>query len=382
MPLSRRAFVRSLGLGSAGVLAAPLFAGRGLEAGMAYPVRAWPGLAPPPALLRLDSNENPNGPGREALAALQAMLVDASRYPFEPADELALGIASAHGAQPANVLLGCGSTELLRVAVDAFVGPGAAMVTAAPSFENPATYSLAKGFPVVAPPVDSSLRLDLQAMLDKSVGAGLVYVCNPNNPTGTVYGASVVRDFVSQVLARSPRTTVLIDEAYHEYVDDPTYATAIPLALTEPRVLVLRTFSKVHGMAGLRVGYAIARPETIRAMAPFQLQVNVNILGAAAAKASLGATAHIERERKLNREARVYTQAFFEKAGYTVCRSETNFVMVEIRRPIEEFKKACADRGVAIGRPFPPLLTHARISIGTMEEMKKAVEAFAHVLGL
>jgi histidinol-phosphate aminotransferase len=256
------------------------------------------------------------------------------------------------------------------------------MVTAAPSFENPATYSLAKGFPVVAPPVDSSLRLDLEAMLDKSVGAGLVYVCNPNNPTGTVYGASVVRDFVSQVLARSPRTTVLIDEAYHEYVDDPTYATAIPLALTEPRVLVLRTFSKVHGMAGLRVGYAIARPETIRAMAPFQLQVNVNILGAAAAKASLGATAHIERERKLNREARVYTQAFFEKAGYTVCRSETNFVMVEIRRPIEEFKKACADRGVAIGRPFPPLLTHARISIGTMEEMKKAVEAFAHVLGL
>src|SRR2546425_894994 len=313
MPLSRRGFVRSLGLGSAGALALPLVTAR-LDGAAPYP-----GLRhgrPPSPLLRLDRNENPNGPGPEAIAAIQATLRETCRYPVALDQELVETIAAAHGVKPENVWLGCGSTELLRVALDAFAAAGAGLVTAAPSFENPATYAAARGVPVTAVPVDAELRLDLDAMAAKANGAGLVYLCNPNNPTATAHGAADVREFVSRVLASSPRTAILIDEAYYEYVDDPSYATAIPLALADPRVLVLRTFSKVHGLAGLRAGYAIGRSEAIRAMAPYGLPVNVNVLAAAAARASLGAPAHVERERVLNRDARRFTGEFFQRAGF------------------------------------------------------------------
>jgi histidinol-phosphate aminotransferase len=189
-----------------------------------------------------------------------------------------------------------------------------------------------------------------------------------------------VEDFARRALARAPAAHVMIDEAYFEYVDLPDYGTLIPMALEDPRVFVLRTFSKVHGLAGLRVGYGIGRPETIAAMATFSLPLAVGVPGAAAALASLGGDGHVARERKLNREARAFTQSFFQRAGFAVARSETNFVMVDIRRPIDEFKKACEARGVAVGRPFPPLTQHARISIGTAEEMRRAVSVFAEVL--
>jgi histidinol-phosphate aminotransferase len=133
-------------------------------------------------------------------------------------------------------------------------------------------------------------------------------------------------------------------------------------------------------MAGLRVGYALGRPETIAAMSRFRLPIGVNALGAAAALASIGDERHLEREVKLNGEARTFTRGFFERAGYACSASQTNFLMVGIRRPIAEFKDACAKRGVAVGRPFPPLNEHARISIGTMDEMRRAVSAFDGVL--
>jgi histidinol-phosphate aminotransferase len=235
---------------------------------------------------------------------------------------------------------------------------------------------------VIAPKVDAKLRIDLDAMADGAKGAGLVYVCNPNNPTATVHGKSDIAAHVEKVNRSSPETTILIDEAYHEYVEDKSYATAIPMALTNPRVVVTRTFSKVFGMAGLRAGYAIGQPETVQKMQPWLLGSNVNQLALAAAAATVGDAAHIAAEVHKNAEARALTRKFFESAGYTVHAAEANFLMVDIHRDPKAFKLECAKQKVAIGRAFPPLPTHARVSIGTLPEMKKAIAVFRTALAV
>lgn len=373
MALSRRSFLRLGG----GVATLPLIGGRGLEAAWGGPPLVRRGPEP---LIRIDSNENPNGPSDSALRAVRDAFEESNRYPDEFETDLAAAIARVHGVLPDQVAIGCGSTEHLRLAVEAFASRGRPVVTAAPSFEATPRHAERRGIPVVAVPVGADLGLDLDQMLAKAAGAGLVYVCNPNNPTGTVHPKSDVEEFIRRVLERAPAAMVLIDEAYFEYVDHPGYGTLIPMALADPRVIVLRTLSKVHGMAGLRVGYAIGRAETVAGIAAFRLASSVNVLGAAAAIASLGDRKHLEKEARRNREARAFTRGWFERAGYQVADSHTNFVMVAIRRPSVDFRKACADRGVAVGRPFPPLTTHARISIGTMDEMKRAVDVFADVL--
>ena len=394
MHLSRRSFVKTASVGGVAALTTPLIAARGSEAlresllspytsslsgGPAADERlAWR-IAAPDAI-RLDSNENPNGPGAAALDAIRAMFREAPRYPDVPITELQQAIARSLKVAPENVVTGCGSGEILRMAVYAFTSPERALVTASPSFEDPVWHAQMTRAPVRASPVDKELRLDLTKMADDAGGAGLVFFCNPNNPTATVYGASAVRDFVARVHARAPECVVMVDEAYHEYVDDPSYATAVPLALENPRVIVVRTFSKVFGMAGLRVGYAIGRPETLREMQRHRLPNNVNVLAAAAAMTTLPDQAHIEQERRLNRAAREFTRSAFDAMGYKSTPSNTNFIMVPIGRDSRAFKEACAKHGVLVGRPFPPLTTHARISIGTMDEMKRAVDVFRQVL--
>jgi len=297
-----------------------------------------------------------------------------------PGDDLKHAIAQHLNVAPENVLIGCGSGEILRIAVYAFTSPDRALVTGAPSFEDPVKHAEMTRAPVRAVPVDSQLRLDVGRMLDETTGAGLVFLCNPNNPTATVHGAATVRDFITQTNKRAPDCVVLVDEAYHEYVDDPTYSTAVPLALENPKVITVRTFSKVFGMAGLRCGYAIGRPETLKQLQRHKLPNNLNALAAASGIATLPDAAHIERERQLNREAREFTRRAFESMGYKSGVSNTNFIMVAIGRDSKAFKEACAKQGILIGRPFPPLTTHARISIGTMDEMKKAVDVFRQVL--
>jgi histidinol-phosphate aminotransferase len=237
------------------------------------------------------------------------------------------------------------------------------------------------GLPSIAVPVDQALRLDLDAMIGASPGAGLVFLCNPNNPTSTVHGADTMRSAIDRILKASPDVIVLVDEAYHEYVDDPSYQSMLPLALTEPRVLVSRTFSKIHGMAGLRLGFAVGRPETLRRVRPRVLPSNVNVLVASGAMASLGVAGHVEREHARNLEAKRFTVGFFESAGYTVASSQANFIMADIRQSVVGFREACRKKNVLIGRPFPPLTNYARVTIGTMEEMKAATEVFGEVLG-
>jgi histidinol-phosphate aminotransferase len=230
--------------------------------------------------------------------------------------------------------------------------------------------------------VDADGRLDLDKMAQAARWAGLVFFCNPNNPTSTVQPAQAVTEFVARVRKESPETAILIDEAYHDYVTDPGYATAVPLALEHPNVVVSRTLSKAYGLAGMRVGYAVGQPRTIEGFNRWAITFNQNSLAVAAAIAALEDPAHIDAERARNVEARTFATGFFRDRGFKVMDSQTNFLFVELGRPAREFKLACEKLGVLVGRPFPPLEnTHARVSVGTLDEMKRAGAIMARVLG-
>jgi len=386
MPLTRRAFARSVGAGW-GSRPLAVVAARGREAASAGGWRASEVAAPALALapVRIDSNENPVGPGPAAAAALVGELVDAGRYPSNslPSErDLTATVARAFGLAPENVVLGAGSSELLRNAVRAFCSPQRPFVTALPSFELPQRFAERTGVPVRAVPVDSGLRLNVEAMAEAAQGAGLVFFCNPNNPTGTVRTADAVADFVKRVRTRSPDTYVLLDEAYHDYVTDPGYASGVPLALADDHVVVTRTMSKAHGMAGLRVGYALGQPAAVKALARYRMAFNVNVLGLAASVASLQDPASIARERARNTDVRTFTAGALTALGCRNCESQANFLFVDIGRPAAGFREACQQRGIYVGRDFPPFeKSHARISIGTLDEMRAAVAVFDKVLG-
>jgi len=375
MALSRRAFVRNAGVGGAG-----LFLAR----------RAWPAgtVRPNPAAgtgrpLLLHNNENPVGPGETVLRSLRAALGDtrAGRYPFAQIQALNKAIAQRYDAPVDSVVTGCGSTEILRTALQVFTSPSRPLVAGIPTYEAPSAYAELIGTPVRAVLVDATLRLDLAKMAEAAKGAGMVYLNNPNNPTATLLGAKAVSEFIDQVLRASPETTILIDEAYHDYVTDPSHATQIGAALTNPRVVVTRTFSKAHGMAGLRIGYAIGHPETMKRLATWQGNLETNAAGVLSAIVSIKDLPRIEGERTRNTEARRFTLDFFQKAGYQATDSQANFIFVNLRRPAKEFREACKDQGVLVGRDFPPFeRTHSRVSVGTLEEMHTAARVFSRIL--
>jgi histidinol-phosphate aminotransferase len=380
MALSRRAFVRTVGIN--GALAA-MVGGRGSEAlaGLVPGARQAPaaGSAGPPQIF-LDSNENPYGPCAASLDAIRAAFGEACRYP-DNFGNLSAALAKFHGVQPENILLGSGSSEILRMAVMAFTTAGRPLVQGLPTFESPTRDAELTGAPVVNVPVDTGLKLDLAGMAEKAGGAGLVFLCNPNNPTGTVLGADAVSGFVRRVLKASPTTIILVDEAYHDYVEDPAYRTALPVALENPQVVLARTFSKIYGLAGVRVGYAVGHTDTLKAMSRFRIPSNVNVFAAAAAIAALPQDAHVARQVALNREAREFTRRAFEAAGYRVTPPCANFLMVDVRRDAKAFQEACKEQGVLVGRPFPPLTNYSRISIGTLDEMRLAMDIIKRVLG-
>jgi histidinol-phosphate aminotransferase len=384
MTVTRRSFVATLGASGVGVLAAPLISWRGREAVYAYQGvserRADRLLATKPGMIRIDSNENPYGPGVKVLDVIRRHLNESNRYPIVAEDEVIAAVAKANGVTAANVILGCGSGEVLRASVQAFTSPWKGLVSPEPTFEAPGNFAKFLSHPVVSPAVDAKLQIDLDAVRDAARGTGLVFLCNPNNPTATVHSKSDMTSFVEQVNRLSPDTTILVDEAYHEYVESPAYGTMIPLALTNPRVVVARTFSKVFGMAGLRLGYLIGQPETLKRVSSWILGSNTNQLALVAAAAAIGDAQHIAVEQRKNREARSFTRQFFEGAGYPVNGAEANFFMVDVRRDAKDFKLDCVKHNVAVGRKFPNLPTYVRISVGTMPEMRKAVEVFKTVL--
>jgi histidinol-phosphate aminotransferase len=377
-PITRRDIGR---LVSAGV-AALMFDGRTHATTLPAPAFQNARQPGPPVAFRLSSNENNYGLAPAAIAALKLkqVLGYACRYGGESTGQLTAALAAAHGVPAANVMLAAGSGEILRAVTLAFTGPGKALVSAAPTFEAPARTAQMSQAEVRAIPVAPDGTLDLKAMAAASAGAGLAFVCNPNNPTGGINSASAVNSFVSAFRAAAPDGYILMDEAYCDYVMDPSYASAIPLTMTDPRVLVSRTFSKIHGMAGIRVGYIVGHPDALRAVRARTSAGTLSSVSAAAALASFEDQAHLVRQRTLNRDARAYTRKAFESAGYTVLPSEGNFVMVDVRRESSVYQQMCRDVGVAIARPFPPLTNYARITIGTMDEMRKALPLIVPLL--
>jgi histidinol-phosphate aminotransferase len=380
MSLSRRGFVGAVGLGAAGLLSGTYVVARGREAAAfeAPEDRVWDD-----GIIRISSNENARGPGPSAIQALHETISprNGRGYPPDHTDELVETIAAIYGVERNNLTIGTGSGAILAGAVHAYCTGSKGVVTAAPSYGTPASTAERMGIPVTYVPVDASFGLDVGAMADRAVGAGLVFFCNPNNPTGTAHQADVVEQFVRQVKTRSPETAILIDEAYIEYAYDPAIQTAAPLALEFPGVFITRSLSKAHGMAGLRVGYAVGQEETIDAIGGAWNLGSMNTLSAAAATASLRDTQHIADERAENARIREFTIAAFRDLGFDTADSHTNCLFVNLDRPASAFRDACLERGVRVGRDFPPMeQTHSRISLGTMEEMQTSVEVFREVL--
>ena len=346
---------------------------------------ARPPLPPGTNEIRISSNENPLGPGPKVIEAITKEFPEAGRYPFNstPGERnLAEALAAHHKVKPENITLGAGSQEILKNAVRAFTSPAKGLVTAIPTFENPTGVARRLGHPVKEIKVDSEFRLDVSGMLAAVPGSGLVFFNNPNNPTATVHSAKTVTDFVARVKSAAPDAAILIDEAYHEYVTDPAYSTAVPLAMSTPGVFVVRTFSKAFGMAGMRIGYAIGQADTIRQLARYKMPYNVSNFGIIAAMTALADQAHLDAERRRNTEVRNFTVKALTDLGAKPTASEGNFLFVDLGgQSASAFRDACGRQGVRVGRDFPPFAaTHSRISIGTMDEMKRACEVFRAVL--
>ena len=335
-------------------------------------------------VIRIASNENPLGPGQHVVDIIVGKFPEAGRYPFNAQQRepvLVKALASKYGVNDNQIALGPGSGEILSNSVRAFTGPGKPLATPWPTFENPRDTARKIGSEVRAIDLDANLRINIDKLVEASKGAGLVFFCNPNNPTATVHGAPAVADFVKRVRAASPDTVILIDEAYHDYVTDPAYKTAMDIAKSTPKVFVARTFSKAYGMAGLRVGYAVGDPEVINRLNEFRMPYAVNLPTIAAATGALANQKHIDEERARNTAVKAFTVKAFEQMGLKATDSQTNFIFVNINRPTAAFRDACREAGVLVGRDFPPYeKTHCRISIGTQQEMDRAVGVFKKVL--
>ena len=386
MALSRRQFVQTVGIGAGAALTSTVW-GRGRENSL------WSAIEPNleavgPGVICIASNENPVGPGKKVLDTLRTLLEGGTkpgRYSGQ-SGELTEAIAAHFKVKTENVLLSEGSTEILRAATQVFTAKTKPLVGTIPTYEECAGYAELIGNPVRGVKLNSEFKIDLDAMIAAAKGAGLIFYCNPNNPTATYVGAKATRDFLQKVNSASPETTILVDEAYFDYVTDPDHETHVPIAVENPRVIVARTFSKAYGMAGLRQGYAIAHKDTIQKMRQWVGSSgtgSLNVFGMAAATVAIAQDASFTtNERNRNKAVRDFTTKWFADRGMKPTDCQANFMFVNIGSPARAFREACRAKGVMVARDFPPFeKTMARISLGTMEEMQKAVQVFGDVLG-
>jgi len=326
----------------------------------------------------LNSNENPYGPSKKALEAMKNSLVSAARYPDALITEMTEAIARLHSIAPEQVMLGCGSGDILRITAQAFLGPGREVVMADPSYEEMWVHAQMTGAVQRKVPTTTDFRHDLPAMdMMCSDRTGLVYLCNPCNPTGTI----VYRDELGAFVGRVPRAAALVvDEAYHHFVVDPRYGSALDLLPSAPKLVIARTFSKIYGMAGMRLGYAVSSPEMIQRMRRYGLWNPLNAAVLEAGLASLSDAEHVERQRKLNNDTRDWTIRELERIGHRCIPSHTNFFMVDVGRDSAEVAGEFRKRDVLVGRKFPPLDSWLRVSVGTRKEMETFLRAAREIL--
>jgi histidinol-phosphate aminotransferase len=318
----------------------------------------------------LSRNENAYGPSQKVLTAMQSALQFANRYPDPATSALHERIAQSHSIKPDQLVLGCGSGEILSTTAAAFLGPGKKLITALPTFESIGRCAKTLGAEVAEIPLAKDYSHDLATMLAQTDSStSLIYICNPNNPTGSLTPRADLESFIR----RLPSTTiVLLDEAYHHFVGStPEYSSFIDHPMNDDRVIVARTFSKVFGLAGIRVGYAVGAPEKIQALAARRLPEGLNAVGARAALIAYDDLDYVQFSEKRNADDR---QEFFNQArtrNIQAIPSFTNFAMLQTNRKatdvIEHFRK----NNIAIARLFPSMSTFVRISFGKPEEMKE-----------
>lgn len=332
----------------------------------------------PEGAVHLNFNENPYGPCPKAMQALAACGPIASRYPDAPYFKLVEALAQMHGVKRENVMLGCGSTEVLCVADEAFLGPGKNLVVAEPTFEAVVEYVNAAHGEVVKIPLTSDHRHDLGKMAAACTSkTGVVYVCNPNNPTGTIVSHDELASFVNRV---PPTALILVNEAYFHFAGDPRYGTALDLVVQHPNVLVVRTFSKVYGMAGMRLGYAVGAKETIAAMRPYNLQpFNGNAAVLAATYASLSDQGHIAECGKMMNATRAWLCDQLSKENRRFIPSQANFVMIDVGSDVKPVGEQFRARKILVGRRFPSMPNFLRVSIGTQPEMEQFMAALREI---
>ncbi len=373
--ISRRRFAQLLGAGAACAVVRPALSFA------AQPVAQ----SATGSVVRLSSNENPYGPSPKALKAMNDAFGLAWRYPDEHADLLIEALAKINGVNRDQILLGDGSGEILKLCAETFTGPIAngkngslgrgTMVVADPTFEAILNHASANGAEVVKVPLTSSFSHDLPKM-EKAANEGLVYICNPNNPTASITPKNELREFIAKA---SRQTMILVDEAYYHYADSPDYESVIPLVKDHPNLIVARTFSKVYGMAGLRCGYCIAQRNTIERMRPHQAWDSVNIMALAAAIASLNDADQVANGKRLNSETKAFVAGELDAMGYKQIPSQANFIMVDVKRPVLPLIQTLKERNVQVGRLFPALPNHMRVTIGKKTEMESFLSAFRQV---
>ncbi|MGZ4983505.1 MAG: pyridoxal phosphate-dependent aminotransferase [Chthoniobacterales bacterium] len=375
--ISRRRFAQLLGVGAAGTLVRP-----NLSFAQGAPAKADPRAT---NVVRLSSNENPYGPSLKALQAMSDSFGVACRYPDAHADALVEAVAKLNGVASEQVIIGDGSGEILKLCADAFTGPmtneikdsgRGKLVAADPTFESILEHAKVAGAEVVKVPLTPTYSHDL-AKMGAAAKQGLIYICNPNNPTASITPKKELAEFI----AKTPRDTmILVDEAYFHYADSPDYESVIPLVKDHPNLLVARTFSKIYGMAGLRCGYCVGQKEAIAKLQPHQQWDSINCMAMAAALASLPDTEQVENGRRLNSEVKAFVSGQLDSLGYKLVPSQANFIMFDLKRPVVPVIQALKQRDVQVGRLFPAMPNHMRLTIGRKNEMDSFLTAFRAVM--
>ena len=337
----------------------------------------WGRPARSPITIRLNANENPYGPSEKAKLAIQQNLAESNRYAFGTQEELKAILAAKEGVTPEHIAIGAGSGELLCQAGVAFGVEGGKILSAFPTF--PLLMNYAEEFRATWDKVNLNEKLehDYDALAARVTSdTKLVFICNPNNPTGTLVDPLKVKQFCEAV---SRKTTVYIDEAYLEFLEPDQQISMVDLVKKDENIIVSRTFSKIYGMAGLRIGYVVGRPEQIAKISRYHMGISNNQPSIAAAKASLGDLAFMESCRNKNAEARKHLTTYLDSKGIWYGKSHTNFLFFPAKADAAQVLTKLSDRGIGIRLWDYKGQQWYRVSIGTLDEMKTFTRAFEEI---
>jgi histidinol-phosphate aminotransferase len=339
------------------------------------PMLAHAGSIPyPKDAVLINANENPLGPCGVACEAVNSIASQGGRYSDWMTGDLIKTFAAAEGLKPEYLRAFPGSSGPLHYSVLAFTSPAKSYVTADPGYEAGTHAAKVSGARVVKVPLTKTYSHDVKAMLAAAPDAGLFYICTPNNPTGTLTSHADIE----LLLANKPKDSILlVDEAYIHFSDA---STALDLVKADKDLIVLRTFSKIYGMAGLRCGFGIARPDLLEKMTAFSGWSAMPITAVAAATASVKDPRLVPERKQINATIREATFQWLTKNGHSFVPSQSNCFMLDAKRPAKEVIAQMAAQNVFIGRPWPIWPTHVRITVGTQSEMERFQEAFQHVM--